>query len=273
MSIVSAFLVPGSPLPHLKADVPSLGRLAEAMRQAGQALDASRPDAVLMYSTQWIAVLDQQWLTRPHSVGVHVDENWYEFGDLAFDIHADTALAEACVTGSPSVGIHARGVNYKGFPLDSGTIVASLLMGVGGSERPLVVGSNNLYHDAALTEKLGAMAAACGETQGKRVAVIGVGGLSGSMFRTEIDLRSDKIASEEDDGWNRRVLKLMESGDAGELRRIVPEFAAKARVDMGFKHFYWVLGALSGQFSGAKVHAYEPLYGSGGAVVEFMPCR
>ena len=38
---------------------------------------------------------------------------------------------------------------------------------------------------------------------------------------------------------------------------------------MGFKHFAFILGAIGGNFNGATVHAYGPLYGSGGAVVEF----
>ena len=222
-----------------------------------------------MYSTQWMAVLDQQWLTRRRSNGVHVDENWYEFGDLEYDIHTDTELAHACVAASPRQGVHARGVNYEAFPIDSGTIAACSLMGIGTTARPVVVASNNLYHSAEITEKLGALAAACADEQGKRVAVIGVGGLSGSIFRDEIDLRNDRIATPEDDKWNQRVLGLLESGNVTELRAVVPEYAKAARVDMGFKHLHWVLGALKGRFSGARVHGYGPAYGTGAAVVEF----
>jgi 2-aminophenol/2-amino-5-chlorophenol 1,6-dioxygenase subunit alpha len=269
MTVVSAFLVPGSPLPLLQPAALAWGRLAAAMQRAGRALDASRPDAVLLYSTQWMAVLDQQWLTRKRSTGIHVDENWYEFGELPFDVHADSELAHACVAMSPRIGVHARGINYEGFPLDTGTIVACALLGIGSAQRPRVVASNNLYHSAETTEKLGAMAAACAAEQGKRVAVVGVGGLSGSLFRTEIDPRTDRIASPEDDKWNQRVLQLIESADVAQLRRVVPEFAREARADMGFKHFHWVLGALKGRFVGARVHGYGPVYGSGAAVVEF----
>jgi 2-aminophenol/2-amino-5-chlorophenol 1,6-dioxygenase alpha subunit len=269
MSVVSAFLVPGNPLPTLKPEVAGYGRLADAMRKAGRALADSRPDAVLVYSTQWIAVLDQLWLTRRHSAGVHVDENWYEFGDLPYDIHSDTELARACVEESPKSGIRARGVDYDGFPIDSGTIAAAGLLGIGGADRPLVVGSNNVYHNGELTEKLAGVAVACAAARGKRVAVVAVGGLSGSVFRTEIDLDEDRFAAPADDEWNQRVLKLMESGDVAGLRRLIPDYAAAARADMGFKHFHWILGALGKPFSGAQVHGYGPLYGSGAAVVEF----
>ncbi len=239
------------------------------MQRAGRALQASRPDAVLVYSTQWLAVLDQQWLTRRTSEGVHVDENWYAFGDLPYVLHADTELAHACVAACPRVGIHARGVNYEDFPIDTGTIVAAGLLGFGDADRPLVVASNNLYHDAKATERLGELAAACADDQKKRVAVVGIGGLSGSVFRTEIEPRGDRIATPDDDRWNQRILQSIESGDIAQLRRSVPDFAREARADMGFKHFSWILGALRGRFVGARVHAYGPCWGSGAAVIEF----
>jgi 2-aminophenol/2-amino-5-chlorophenol 1,6-dioxygenase alpha subunit len=269
MTVVSAFLVPGNPLPKLKPEIAAYGRLAQAMREAGRALAASRPDAVLVYSKQWIAVLDQLWLTRRHSKGLHVDENWYEFGDLPFDIVSDGELASACVAACPQSGINSRGVDYDGFPLDTGTIVAAELLGMGSAERPLVVGSNNVYHNGELTEKLAGIAVKCAAEQRKRVAVVAVGGLSGSVFRTEIDLNEDRIATDSDDQWNQRMLRLMESGDVTALRRAIPEYAGGARVDMGFKHMHWILGALERPFTGAKVHAYGSLYGSGAAVVEF----
>lgn len=267
--IVSAFLVPGNPLPKLRPEVAGYGQLAQAMQKAGRSLAASRPDVILAYSTQWIAVLDQLWITRERSTGMHVDENWYEFGDLPYDIYSDTALATACVAASPAGGIHARGVDYDGFPIDTGTIVAAQLLGMGTADKPLVMGSNNVYHDGAKTEKLAYIATECAEKLGKRVAVVGIGGLSGSLFREEIDLAQDHIATPSDDKWNERVLRVMERGDVAELRQVIPEYAAAARVDFGLKHLHWILGALGGSYRSAEVHGYGALYGSGAAVVEF----
>jgi 2-aminophenol/2-amino-5-chlorophenol 1,6-dioxygenase alpha subunit len=268
MSVVAAFLVPGSPLPLLKPEIIPWGRIASGFQRAGRALAAARPDVLLVYSTQWIAVLDELWLTRRHSQGVHVDENWYEYGDLPFDVHADTELAHACIAATRRIGVHSKGVDYDGFPIDTGSIVALNFLAA-DLRVPVVLAANNLYHSPEQTEQLGALAAEIAHGQGKRVAVIGVGGLSGSILRDEIDVRSDRIARTEDDQWNRRVLDLIERADVAGLRAALPQFRAEARADMGFKHFSWLLGALGGRFYGARTHAYGPVYGSGAAVVEF----
>jgi len=267
VTIVSAFLVPGSPLPQLRPDIGPWGRIREGFARAGRALAESKPDSVLIYSTQWFAVLDQLWITRERSTGVHVDENWHEFGEQKFDIHSDTDLARQCVEACNAAGIKTRGVDYDQFPVDTGTITATTLMSIGSTELPVVVAANNLYHSAEQTEQLGAIASAA--AQDKRVAVVGIGGLSSSMFRENIDMNTDHIVSEADDKWNRRVLGLMEAGDIDALRAALPQYAADARPDMGLKHFYWLLGAMNGNFKKATVHEYAPLYGSGGAVVEF----
>jgi 2-aminophenol/2-amino-5-chlorophenol 1,6-dioxygenase alpha subunit len=268
MAVVAAFLVPGSPLPLLKPEIVPWGRIAAGCQRAGRALAAAHPDVILLYSTQWFAVLDELWQTRPHLTGVHVDENWYEFGDLAYDMRIDTELAHACVAATRKIQVTSRGVNYDQFPIDTGTIVANRFLNPDG-RIPLVLAANNLYHSAETTQELGQLAAQTAHEMGRRVAVVGVGGLSGSIFREEIDLRQDRIAASEDDIWNRRVLDLLERADVGTLRKELPQYAREARADMGFKHLHWILGALDGKFYGARTHAYGPVYGSGAAVVEF----
>ena len=272
MTVVAAFLVPGSPLPLLRPDVLPWGRLASAYQRAGRSLAAARPDTLLLYSTQWLAVLDQLWQTRAQLRGVHVDENWHEFGELAFDIRTDGELSYACIaaTANPPLKLRSKAVNYDHFPIDSGTITANRFLNPDG-RLPLVLASNNLYHDAAVTERLGALAVEQARGLNRKVAVIGVGGLSGTLFRDEIEPRQDRIASAEDDRWNRDILRLIERGDVAALRDAAPEYAKAARVDMGFKHFYWLLGALGGRWSGARVHGYGPTYGCGAAVIELRP--
>ncbi len=269
MTVVSAFLVPGSPLPQLHPEAQAWGAMANAIKKVGEQLRQSKPDAVLVYSSQWFAVLDQQWLTRRQSTGLHVDENWHEFGEMSYDIYADVELAYASVAGSSRTGVHARGINYDKFPIDSGTISACKLMQIGTADTPLVVGSNNLYHDPATTEKLAAMAVRAAKEQGKRIAVVGIGGLSGSQHRKEIDPNTDHIASSDEDKLNKEMLALLESGSIEKIKSTIGDYAKNAKVDMGFKHFHWIMGAINWNFKSATVHGYGPCYGSGAAAVEF----
>ena len=141
------------------------------------------------------------------------------------------------------MGITAKGVDYDGFPIDAGTIVACAILDPGKRYRP-VIAANNLYHDYETTRRLGAMAVREAARMGRRVAVVRLGGLSGSTFTREIDIADDHIASPADDKWSRRVLELMTAGDGQAIREPADYSAGGARVDMGFKHFAWLAGAI-----------------------------
>ncbi len=268
MPVVSAFLIPGSPLPYVQRDNPPWGAMADAMDTAGTALAASKPDTIAIYSTQWLAVLDQLWQVRPNPQGLHVDENWHEYGDLSFDMRTDVELAEAAIAATDAYGIRSKGVDYDQFPVDTGTIVASNFLDPENRLQSLVT-ANNLYHDWDITMNLGRVVREVADKLDRRVAIVGVGGLSGSFFRHVIDIADDHIASESDDEWNRRILALMTAGDMAGLAASCPQYAEQARAEMGFKHFAYVLGGVGGSFASATVHHYGPLYGAGGAVVEF----
>ncbi len=265
MAVVAAFLVPGNPLPLLKPGNPPWKPLLGGFARAAEVLAAARPDVLLVYSTQWIAVLDQLWQTRAHTHGVQVDDNWYAHGDLPVDLRVDVALAEACIAGCAAIDVRAKGVDYDGFPIDSGTIVADTLLNRG--RVPLVIAANNVYHDFAAVERLAAMAVGAATEQGKRVAVVAVGGLSGAYFDTDIDLADDRIRHDADDAANRGFLAAL-AGGADSARAALGDYAAAAHPDMGMKHLAWIFGATGG-FTGATTLGYGPTYGAGAAVVQF----
>jgi 2-aminophenol/2-amino-5-chlorophenol 1,6-dioxygenase subunit alpha len=105
---------------------------------------------------------------------------------------------------------------------------------------------------------------------GRRVALVGVGGLSGTLFRQKIALAEDHVTGAEDDALNGRLLSLLEKGDADALRAFLPEYAGAAKADMGMKHLHWLLGGMGDRWTGAKVLGYGPGYGTGQAVVQFQ---
>jgi len=267
MPIVAAIILPGLPHPVLKPEISAWAQIAAASAAAGKALAAARPDSLLIYSTQWIAVLDQLWQARPEMDGIHVDENWYELGDLPFHIRTDTALAEACIAGTAEIGIRSKPVDYDSFPVDTGTLVAQHFLNEDAA-LPVVSTSNNLYHDWHKTEALGGVARSVAEKTGKRVAAIGVGGLSSRMFRAPIDPHTDHFAEPGDDAANRALLSRFEAGDCDGVRRQSADMAAAMPTDFGLKHLAFLLGATGGDFKGATVHGYGPIYGTGAAAVE-----
>lgn len=269
MTVVAACLTFDNPLPHLRPENPPWSGLATAARAVGRSIAAARPDTILVYSTRWMAVLDQLWQMRRSFDDVHVDENWYEFGDLEYRLTCDTELAAACIAGSKEIGISSKGVDYDKFPIDTGTIVANAFLNPGG-RLPLTIASNNLYHSFDDTMALAEMAVDKAHRLGRRVALVGVGGMSGSIFRHEIDITTDGIATAEDDQWNRKMLaRILGGGSASELAPFAQEYAKAAKADMGFKHFAWILGGLGRRIDGALVEAYGATYGSGATVINF----
>lgn len=267
--VVGAYLVPGSPLLALTQDVPAYEGLLAGMAQVAREIDELQPDTLVIYSTRWMAVLDQQWQGRARIAGLHVDENWHEHGELRYDLTSDVSLARACVKAANRSGIHSKLVDYAGFPVDSGTLSVNALVNPDG-RFPTLVLANNIYLDFDKTRALGELAASQAALQGKRVVVLAVGELSGTAFRDERALQDDAIASSTDDDWNRRILRLLERRELEELMRQLPDYVAQARVDMGFKHLAFALGALGGRLGKVRVLAYGPQYGQGAAVVRLL---
>ncbi|KPD11085.1 hypothetical protein AN476_17715 [Phaeobacter sp. 11ANDIMAR09] len=266
--LVAALMVPGSPLPTLQSTNPTWRDIVDAFGTARAALEAANPDVILVYSGQWMAVLDQPWQTSPHLHGTHVDENWHEFGALDYDFRIDREGALACIAGCEGIGVRAKPVDYDGFPIDTGTIVANGFLNQ-GLQAPLIIASANIYHDYETTRKLGEMATREAIKLGRRVAVIGIGGLSGSIFRQDIDPENDRIKSPEDDALNRKMLDLMKAGDRNGIDQFRETFVKNARADNNFKHFAWLQGAMGSEWSGAEILGYGPAWGAGSAVVQF----
>lgn len=267
--VVGAYLVSGSPLLALARQEPLYEELRDGYARLARDLEALQPDTLVIYSTRWYAVLDQLWQGRARVTGLHVDENWHEMGEMRYDMTTDVSLARACARAANRAGIRSKLVDYAGFPIDSGTLTAQALANPGGTFPSLVV-ANNLYYDADRTRTLGEIVAAQAAAQGKRVVVLSVGELSGSQYRDGRPLADDAVASTTDDEWNQRILKLIAQRDLDELQRQLPDYLAHAKVDMGFKHFAFALGALGGRLGSAEVYAYGPQYGSGAAVVRLM---
>lgn len=262
-----AVLLPG--MPHLLADTPgpAWAELAEAARAVGERLRAFAPDVVLLLSTQWFTVLGHQFQCDPNPRGHHVDENWYayDYGRLDYDLRFDVDFTERWAAAVDARGMQARRTRYEGFPIDTGLIVASRLLDPDRSLRFAQV-SCNLYarpEDLAAVGAAGAQAAAA---SGARTAVVGVSGLSSGLLQKWIEPADDRIGDPAHDRWNTRMLGLLAEGRVQEALTAREEYAREALADSQFRALAFLdgTGAAHGD---ADVHAYGPLWGTGGAVV------
>jgi 2-aminophenol/2-amino-5-chlorophenol 1,6-dioxygenase alpha subunit len=266
--IVGAYIVPG--LPHLTSNkqVESWEAIRRGLRQAGEQIKNLRPDVLVLYSTQWISVLGHSFQTNPHPHGLHVDDNWYDLGDFPFDLHVDAAVSARAAEIAAVSGLATKTVNYEGFPVDTGTLVALRFVNPDNSI-PIVVVSCNIYAGQEDSLTLGKAVGQAVRESGKRAVIIACTGLSGRFFTEEIDPRTDRVSRSEDDEWNRHVLGLIEQGKNAEVLALSGEYAQAAVADMGFKAFAWLMGVLGTPTSSGKILAYGPLWGTGAAVVEY----
>lgn len=262
-----AALVPG--LPHiLKPDMNGgYAALAGALARLGDELQAEGVERIVYYSTQWISVLGHLYQAKTELKGLHVDENWYDIADLPFDFRIDRAFAEAMAKAAQAKGYQTKLVDYEGFPVDTGTIVADRFLNKGRFATNML--SCCVYSDYADTLKLAGTVADCIAQGSKKTAAIAVTGLSGNWFTSEIDLREDHVRPAQQE-WDKLILSLWEKGHmlASEERR--GEYAGACKVDMGMKALAFlrgVGGAVEGK--GASVRAYGGIYGTGAAVVRF----
>jgi 2-aminophenol/2-amino-5-chlorophenol 1,6-dioxygenase alpha subunit len=258
--------VPG--LPHILRPDLNRGYLELANACKGLAEEFKRQNVVriLYYSTQWLSVLGQSVQTRSQVSGRHVDENWYEIASLDFDFKIDEALSSKLVDESAKAGFQVRAVNYDGFPVDTGTIVANHLLNPHDLNTAMY--SCCVYSDYAETVKIGALAKKAAETLAGTTAIVVVSGLSSRYFTTEIDYREDHIRDSKDDEWNKKILALMNAGDWLALAKMRDDYCRAAKVDMGLKALAFLEGAgACAPGRSLETQAYGAIYGTGAAVI------
>ena len=260
--------VPG--LPHLLE--PHLVGDHKVLHDGFAALRASLKDQgvrrIVYYSTQWLSVLGQSFQARSALRGLHVDENWHELADLPYDFVVDRPFAARMAKDVMAVGVPTQLVDYEGFPVDTGTIVADRLLNPDSLSVGMV--SSWVYADAAQTRAIGAAVRRAIEGDATPTAVVAVSLLSSNFFTHEIDLREDRIRDRMDHEWNLRLLELWQSGDHEAARDAMPEFARAAKAEFALKAYAFCEGIAAGDWlRPARCHGYGALYGAGAAVLEF----
>jgi len=272
--IIKSFIVPGLPHPLLVPEQnEGWGRLRQGFDEAREAVAASGADVLVIYSTMWQSVVGHQVQAHPNPEWVHVDDIFHELGSIPYRFEVDSDLAHAWVDRAKGRGLAARSVAYHGFPIDTGSVVALKLLNPDNA-LPCVIVSSNMYADRAETVVLGKALIDALTEQGKTAVAVVVSTLSNRVFTDWIDPADDSIHSPKDEEWNQKLLEFLGDGrleDVAQLSRVIHDQIRIHKV-VNFKPMWW-LAAVAGQHNRYQghVHAYAPLFGTGGAVVSLTP--
>lgn len=272
--ITACYIVPGLPHPLLAADKNAgWNRLRQSMDLVRTEIEQSDAELILYFSTQWLTVLGYLFQADVNPKWTLVDSNWHEFGSMPYEFKVDTQFASLYASEVKSMGHYTREVNYRGFPIDTGSVVAQKLLNP-TNRLPAAMASCNMYAEKQETLSIGQAAMRAIEKRGLKTVVVCVSGLSSRYHTEEIPYELDRFSSQKDDEWNQKILEILGEGRLEDVSEIAREYSKQANADMGFRGIWWLNGLVgkSNDFEG-QVFGYEPVYGTGAGIIGLYPTR
>lgn len=272
--VVASFVVPVHPHTVLAPDQnPGWRKLRDAFDEAAQTIRDLEADLLIIYSTTWPSIIGHQIQSDPNPEWVMVDHDFHDLGSIPYSFNIDADFAHAWDDANRNRGLQSRCVNYKGFPIDVGSVVALTLLNP-DNRIPAVIVSSNMYANRTETTVLAKSCLDVIQAQGRKAVAVTAMSLSNRMFTDFIAAKDDKIHSLKDDEWNRKILEFLEQGrleDVGQLSRTIHQQIRVQKV-VAFKPMWW-LSAMNGNRNDltGRVMAYEAIHGAGGAVVHIDP--
>ena len=270
--LLKAYIVPGQPHPLLAPEKnPGWASLRRSYEAVGREIAKSGAELMLIYSTQWFSVIGHLFQVDPKPTWTLVDPNWYEYGSIPYEFRIDPEFGKLYARLCKEHGMQAATVAYHGFPIDTGTVVALKLLNPDNAI-PASVVSCNIYTEREETRALGFAGRAAIEAYNRKTVVVCVTNLSNRYEVADIDPAQDRISSQKDDEWNRKILEMLGEGRLEDVAQVARDFAREANADMNFKAIWW-LGAVMGEHNkyDGKVWDYQPVWGTGNAIVELTP--
>ncbi len=270
--ITKALIVPGLPQILLAPEKnPGWQKLRAAYEAARAEIEATPADLILYFSTQWLSVLGYTFQADPAPEWTHVDHNFHDLGSMKYRFRIDPAFASAYADEVKKDGHHVMLANYRGFPIDTGTIVAQKILNP-QNRLPAAMVSCNMYAEKNETIEVGRAGLRALEKTGQKAIAVLVSGLSSRFFVKDVAPKDDRISSAKDDEWNRKICELLGEGRLEDVAQVARDFGREANGDMGFKGIWWLDGLCgeTNDFTG-KLYGYEAIYGTGGAVATLTP--
>jgi enamine deaminase RidA (YjgF/YER057c/UK114 family) len=248
-------------------------RLRNAFDDAAQRIKDADADLLIIYSTTWPSIIGHQIQANPNPEWVMVDDDFHDLGSIPYSFNIDEEFAHAWNDANEKRGLKSRTVNYTGFPIDVGSVVALKLLNPDNAI-PSVIVSSNVYANRAETTVLAKSCLDVIKATGRKAVAVTAMSLSNRMFTAPIEPKDDRIHSLKDDEWNRKILEFLGEGrleDVGQLSRTIHRQIRVQKV-VAFKPMWWLSGMNENRNNlTGDVLAYEAIHGAGGAVVHLDP--
>lgn len=272
--VLKGFVLPGLIHPLLCPESNSgYQKVRTAFEKVKEEIEKSSADLILIYSTMWPSILGHQIQALSEPEWTLVDEEFHDLGSIPYKLKIDSDFAHCYNKHAKHRGLHSRTIAYHGFPIDTGSIVALKLINP-SNRLPAVIVSSNIYADRAETVVLAKAAVDALKEQGKKAIAVIISTLSNRLHSNWIDPKDDKIHSLKDQEWNLKILEFLEKGRLEDVSQLSRQIQREARVKKvsNFKPFWW-LSSVMGSHNRYKgqVYEYQPIYGTGCAVVGLTP--
>lgn len=258
-AIVFAGVLPSSPAPHLFRDVPAWTGLRSAYAALADRMAGSGADALVVLSTDRAPPPGRHPV--PHVQGRVSDPDFATVGDIAYDLDIDLPLVDAL--GRAGLRCHAPDHADSFMAARAAAAIAE-----GRLRRLPVVVVDVSGLSAADAARVGETIAGAAAATGRRLALLGLTGLSASAVRPDLNAEPAGIASAEHDAANRQILGWLQSGDAGAIEHAAPGLAGAVRMEADGVVLAALVGALGGRWKGSEILSYSAIFGAGATVVD-----
>jgi len=272
-NIIGGYYLPGLPQILLAPDKhEAWKKINLAFQKVRDEIQSSGADLLLIYSTYWASVIGHQIQARAEPEWTHVDDQFHSLGEISYKFKMDTEFAQKFKSECTEKGLTARTIDYHGFPIDTGSVVALKLLNP-DNKIPAVIVSSNVYSDRSETIILGKSARSAIDKADKKAVVLCISSLSNRLLENTED-NAEKIYSKKDEEWNQKVLEFFGEGRLEDLSQLSRQFHKEARGKKvnSYKPM-WFMSSVMGENNDydGKIYEYQSILGTGAAVVGFKP--
>lgn len=245
-------------------------------RRLRESFAALGVDTLVIFDTHWYTTTEHVIAGAAHFQGLYTsDEMPRNICDLPYDYPGAPDLARAWHEVGKERNLHTVNVTTPSLPQHYATI--NLVHHLRTTEAVLASGVVQTASASYYLSVGAALAEAVKRTEGRRVALLGSGGMSHEFWpldviRDHFEYDAAHVISKEARAMDERILALWEAGDHAAVLELYPEYARRFHPEGRFAHYLTLLGAIGGpscRARGTRLSEYENAVGTGQVHVRF----